>query len=287
MPELPEVETLRRTLVRHRLVGRTLSDVTVAWERTVGGDARSFSETVDGRRVEALSRRGKYLVMTLGGGITILTHLRMSGRLWIEERDAPLTGYERVRVALDDGRELRFHDPRKFGRMLALAHPETVLDALGFEPLEGTVTVRRSHWRAIITRRRAVKALLLDQTLIAGLGNIYTDEALWLASIAPMRRADTLTSPEIESLRRAVERVLERGISNLGTALGDGHANFVLPDGSDRARNQEELAVFRRTGQACLRCGAPIVRTAVAGRSTHYCPLCQRTTAPIRRASSS
>ena len=276
MPELPEVETVRRTLIRHGITGRTIVSVDVRWPRTVGGDEALFSSLVRDRTILALTRRGKYLVFHLTDGMFLLMHLRMSGRTWIVEKTHTLSGYERVIFRLDDDRELRFHDPRKFGRVTATVRPNEVLNRLGFEPLEGDEETRRTLWSHLRGRRRIVKSLLLDQHAIAGSGNIYTDEALWRASIHPLRNSATLTTDEIEELRRAVEFVLERGIRNLGTALGRGHANFVLPDGSERARNQEELAVFRRTGHPCPRCGTTIVRTVVSQRSTHFCPSCQR-----------
>lgn len=287
MPELPEVETVRRRLVDDGIVGRRIDKAIVAWPRTVGGDPETFDRVILGRRIDEPRRRGKYLRFPLDDGSSLLVHLRMSGRLWIATSDSPLTGYERVRLRLDDHRELRFHDPRKFGRMLPLPSTEHQFASLGFEPLEGTESERIEAWKHITSRRRMIKSLLLDQSEIAGLGNIYTDEALWLARIAPDRRANQLSPTEVETLRHAVERVLNQGINNFGTALGTGLGNFILPDGSDQARNQDELSVFRRTGYPCTRCGTTIERIIVAGRSTHLCPQCQRTTVPIRRDSSS
>lgn len=287
MPELPEVETVRRTLARHGIVGRVITDAVVNWPRSVGGDPSAFVAVTRGHRIADTGRRGKYLLLPLDNGTTILVHLRMSGRLWIDNADAPLSGYERVRLRLEDGRELRFHDPRKFGRMQVTNRAEIVLADMGFEPLEGSEVLRRDAWRSMTRRRKMIKALLLDQRAIAGLGNIYTDEALWLAAIAPDRRADTLSESQRETLRVSVENVLIQGIENFGTALGEGKANFILPDGSERARNQENLAVFHRTGKPCPRCGARIDRIVVAGRSTHICPRCQPVTDAIRRDSSS
>lgn len=287
MPELPEVETVRRRLIHDGVAGRRILRTIVSWPRSVGGDPRAFDMEVRGRRIGVPRRRGKYLWFPLDDGSSVLVHLRMSGRLWIAASDSPRTGYERVRLELDDHREIRFHDPRKFGRVLAVPLVQEALRSLGFEPLEGSESARRLAWATIAKRHRMIKALLLDQTAIAGLGNIYTDEALWLAGIAPWRRAHTLSSREVEDLREAVERVLNQGIANHGTALGSGLSNFVFPDGSDRAQNQEALSVFRRTGLPCPRCGTGIERIVVAGRSTHFCPRCQPSTVSIKPDSSS
>lgn len=166
---------------------------------------------------------------------------------------------------------LRFHDTRKFGRWRLTQDPETVLSKLGPEPLE---PVRDFHKR-LHAKSRILKPLLLDQTFIAGLGNIYVDEALWEAKIHPQRKSDSLTKSESASLMNAIRKVLKKGIRNLGTSLGHGKANFQLPDG-ESGRNREALNVFRQTGLPCPRCGTNIERIKVGQRSTHICAVCQR-----------
>jgi formamidopyrimidine-DNA glycosylase len=228
--------------------------------------------------VTEIGRRGKYIVVGLDDGATVLIHLRMSGRLYLDPPERPLAGHERVRLMLAGPTgarlELRFHDPRKFGRMLVTRRPESVLDALGVEPL-GPVFDTQFLADAFARRSRRLKPLLLDQTVVAGMGNIYVDEALWEARVHPERAADTLTGGEIDRLVGSIRVVLERGIGNLGTSLGTGRANFVFPGRERNATNQEHLRVFRRTGLPCPRCGAPVQRILVAQRSTHICPRCQ------------
>ncbi len=286
MPELPEVETVVRSLRRQSIVGHRISAVEIGWKNSVGGDPDLFTTRVRGVQLTSIRRRGKYIVIGTDGTQTIVVHLRMSGRLWITPYDHQRSGYERVILTLDDGREIRFHDPRKFGRFLATERPEVITDKLGFEPLGGTIADREDKWRKLAARRRMIKALLLDQHVIAGLGNIYVDEALWQAGIHPARRANDLSEQEVSLLRLAVETVLNLGIQNRGTALGGGLSNFVPADGNERSTNQNYLSVFRRTGQACPRCGETVDRLRVAGRSTHICPRCQPTTEEIRRSSS-
>lgn len=276
MPELPEVHTVVEDLRKAGLVGRRITGATVDWERSIGGNRSVFTATVVGRFIREIRRRGKYIVLPLGPAGTILAHLRMSGRLYLVDSAEPRTGYERVTLTLDPPSELRFYDPRKFGRFIYTENPEETLQRVGVEPLSPTFTAEAFHAIAA-GRRRMVKPLLLDQHVIAGLGNIYADEALWAAQIHPRRRSDTLNRDEAYSLHGAIRAVLRRGISNLGTQLGSGKSNFVLPRNHDgRARNQESLSVFQRTGLPCPRCATPIERIIVGQRSSHVCPVCQR-----------
>lgn len=273
MPELPEVETIRRSLDRLQLAGRAITGATVAWPRSVGGDPDAFCHAIVGSRVVSSGRRGKYLLYTLEPTAVLTIHLRMSGRLYLVPYSEPTTGYERVTLQLDDDRELRFYDPRKFGRMTIAAEAAPGVALLGPEPLEAGFTL--SGFAAELgRRRRAIKPLLLDQSVVAGLGNIYADEALWQAQIHPLCRSDQISDRSAAALHTAVRDVLTRGLRNHGTSLGTGKVNFVFP-GTGYARNQEELQVFRRTGLPCPRCGSTIERIVVAQRSTHLCPVCQ------------
>ena len=276
VPELPEVETTRRQLVEGGLLERTIERVQVQWTPTVGGDAALFSDLIAGRRFVAARRRAKYLLLDLDGGITALCHLRMSGRLACLPADRPESGYERLTLTLAGGLELRFHDPRKFGRFLLEEDADQRLADLAPEPLGDQFTVRHAA-RYLRGRSRMLKPLLLDQrALVAGLGNIYVDEALWLARLHPCAPASSLTRREAEALHNAVRTVIQRGINNLGTSLGRGKTNFKLPSG-DSGANQEQLAVFRRTGANCPRGDEGVVQRLVVGqRSTHICPVCQR-----------
>jgi formamidopyrimidine-DNA glycosylase len=275
MPELPEVETIARDLTAAGIAGRTLTCARVYWPGTIATPSvRDFCRLIASRTVAGVHRRGKFLVFDLAGGGSLLMHLRMSGRLhWIAE-GAPRAAHEHVVLRFADGSELRFHDTRKFGRIYLTADADRILGRLGPEPLEPAFTP--ALFRKMISRRhRRLKPLLLDQAFIAGLGNIYTDEALWEARIHPQRLAAELTPSEARRLHAAIQTVLQRGLKNLGTSLGTGKANFYSV-GRRRGRNRDELKVFRRTGEPCPRCATEIRRIIVGQRSTHVCPNCQQ-----------
>ncbi len=274
MPELPEVETVVNDLRAAGLEGRVLRGVRVRWPRTVAPDTPAqFRRRLHGARITLVRRRAKFIVCELSSGELLLTHLRMTGRLEVVPAAAPHDVHERVIIALDDGRELRFHDPRKFGRMHCAPRTGNALDALGPEPLDTALTARAFQAR-MAASRRMLKPLLLDQTFIAGLGNIYVDEALWRARLHPCRSAAALTSAETRRLLDAIRIVLRRGIRNLGTSLGDGHANFSSAT-RRKGRNQELLRVYQQTGAPCARCATPVTRIVVGQRGTHLCPRCQ------------
>ena len=273
MPELPEVQTTIDNLIASGIIGEQIVGAEVGWPRTVGGDSPAFAAAIRGRRIAALTRRGKYIIFALHAPLWAICHLRMSGRLQLVAASEPREGYERLVLQCATGRELRFVDPRKFGRFLLSTDPALILDKLGPEPLaeEFTAEVLRA---ALAGRRRALKPTLLDQGVIAGLGNIYVDEALFCARLHPLRRADSLAAAEVVTLHDAIQRVLRQGVANLGVSLGNGHSNFRLPNGASGG-NQHALRVFRRTGLPCRRCATPIQRIVVAQRSTHICPRCQ------------
>ena len=275
MPELPEVETVVRDLRASDLVGLRVVNARVLWKRSIATPTWfRFTTEIQGREILDLSRRGKFIVARLSEGFTLLIHLRMSGRLHVAGPSAESSRrtHERVVFSLSDGRELRFSDPRKFGRLWLARDSGGVLEKLGPEPFALTA----AEFSALVSARsRLLKPLLLDQTLIAGIGNIYSDEALWEARLHPRRKSDSLAVQEAATLLRAIQRVLRRGIRNLGTTLGAGKTHFVLPRG-ERGRNQEELNAYGRTGAPCPRCGTPIRRILVGQRSTHFCPTCQR-----------
>jgi formamidopyrimidine-DNA glycosylase len=213
-------------------------------------------------------------VFHVDNGTTLLMHLRMSGHLNLVRANTPRSKHEHVVIRFADGRQLRFHDPRKFGRLQLVEDPQRILNRLGPEPLSSSFTAQNLA-AGLKSRRRLLKPLLLDQKFIAGLGNIYVDEALWEAGLHPCRQACSLALPEIKALHRSIRRVLKRGLKNLGTSLGTGKANFYSVS-RRRGRNSDQLKVFRRTDLACPRCGSPIERIIVGQRSTHLCPKCQR-----------
>ena len=282
MPELPEVETTAR-LLRPQLVGRRFESCEVRWPRTLGGLApRAFATAIEGVRVRSVGRRAKWIVLELGrsrapAGV-LCVHLRMTGRLQIDAADVPPGSWERVRIALDDGRVLRFVDPRKFGRMRYARRPEEVLGDLGPEPLAPEFT---AEWfaDALRARRRLLKPLLLDQTFLAGLGNIYADESLHRAGLHPLGRSERVDDAAAARLRDAIRDVLREAIAREGSSFD---TFYRTPDGRPGSY-QDQFRVYGRTGKACLVCETPIRYMVVAQRGSHLCPRCQPRPRALRR----
>jgi formamidopyrimidine-DNA glycosylase len=275
MPELPEVQTIVNDLNAADLIGVRISGVRVLWSRTVAEPSpKLFCNRMKGRKFSAIRRQGKYLVFETDSEYTMLLHLRMSGRLNLESAGTPRIKHEHVIIKFNDNRQLRFHDTRKFGRIHLINDPVRILGRLGPEPLEKGFTAKVLTDR-LRRHKRLLKPLLLDQAFIAGLGNIYVDEALWDANLHPNRIAATLSMNEIKALHRAIPKVLKRGLKNLGTSLGTGKTNFYSV-ARNRGRNKDELKVFRRTDLPCPRCKTAIERIIVGQRSTHICAKCQK-----------
>jgi formamidopyrimidine-DNA glycosylase len=270
MPELPEVETVVGDL-RERLVGLAVAGVTVSWHRTIARPTvGEFERRVVGRTIQRVSRRAKYIVIELDHDY-LLVHLMMSGRLYVDPAEEPQQAHLRVVLSLDNGQELRFQDTRKFGRMYLVDDLLKVTAGLGPEPLDEDFTVGDFR-RQLAPRRGQLKSLLLNQQFLAGLGNIYADEALFAAQLHPLRRADSLTHAEQARLYDAIRAVLRSAVQGRGTTLSDG--GYMDTFGQAGAY-QASLMVYGRGGDACLRCQTPIERIVVGGRSTHYCPNCQ------------
>ena len=280
MPELPEVETIRRQLAP-LVQGRVIARLQIAdprWCLPLAPEA--VVDAVEGRRVEHLGRRGKYLVWELAGEAFLIMHLRMTGTLLYDP--PPGTLYERVRFALDDGHELRFCDPRRFGTgelaLGAAARDAFFAARLGLEPLDGELT--GAALRGMARGRRApVKAFLLDQRRIAGVGNIYADEALFRARIHPLRPAGALTGAQWQTLADAVRETLLAGLAAGGATIDD----FRHADGVAGAF-QNEFLVHRRQGDPCPVCGSPVVKFVAGGRGTYACEKCQPRSRVRRRA---
>ncbi len=282
MPELPEVETVVRDL-RPLITGATIVDATTRWERTLRGmTAQDFADGVAGRRIEAVGRRAKQIVVDLSGGAFLTIHLKMTGQLFVVPEGGPEDPYVRLVLSLEDGREIRFRDIRKFGKigLYGADATATAVDpfaAIGPEPLADayTVAVFRKRLRA---RKGRLKPLLLDQTFVAGVGNIYADEALWAARLHPLRTARTLRPADERRLWLEIRRILAEAVIRRGSSIDD----YTAPNGDGEM--QDHLAVYQRTGEPCLRCGRPIRRIVVGGRATHFCSWDQRLPAVDRPA---
>jgi formamidopyrimidine-DNA glycosylase len=273
MPELPEVESVRRQL-EPVLIGRSFERVTIDDPRLVRPyEPAEVAAELEGERTVAVERRGKYLVVRFESGRVLLIHLRMTGSLLHAAagslRDDP---HRRAVVTLDDGSDVAYRDVRRFGTWLLLepGEAEPYLTArVGDEPLDALFTAARLGER-LAGRRTSLKAALLDQRTLAGIGNIYADEALWRAKLNPLRPAASLDRAELRRLHRAIRAALEHGLARQGSTLRD----YRLPDGSGGSM-QDEFRVYGRGGEPCDRCGTPISRTHVAGRTTWFCPTCQ------------
>jgi formamidopyrimidine-DNA glycosylase len=277
MPELPEVQTVVDHLNKAHIVGCKITAAQVHWPKTIAGmDSRHFCHAVRGSTIQRITRRGKYIVVDLSEALTMLIHLRMTGRLTLADPAIQRNPHEHVILELDKTSELRFQDTRKFGRVVLTNEPQTVLNQLGPEPLSASFTGKRL-FTMLQGHRRQLKPLLLDQGFIAGLGNIYVDEALWTAGLHPLSISCALDFRDAAALHRAIRRVLRMGINNLGTSLGRGKGNFYSANNRP-GRNADQLNVFRRTGKACPRCKTAIERIIVAQRSSHICPRCQTPT---------
>jgi formamidopyrimidine-DNA glycosylase len=272
VPELPEVETIRRDLLPV-VVGRTIVE---AW---VSPNAprliqlltvEEFCRQIAGRRIEDISRRGKYLLFHLDNDLRWAVHLRMTGRLLYEKSACPETPYLRATFRLDDDSWLCFVDLRKFGTMWLVDEESLVTAKLGPDALSEEFTP--AYLQAVLKRRSApVKAALLDQQAMAGIGNIYADEALFLAGISPKRAANSISKPRVARLHSAIRETLEVALGDRGSSFRD----YLDPSGREGGHHLK-VKVFRRTGLPCYVCGTEIKRVRLGGRSTHLCPKCQR-----------
>ncbi len=268
MPELPEVETVVRA-IRPKIQQRTITNYANDWPRRVTThDPAALRDQIVGQRVENVVRRAKFIIVELTHDYLIL-HLRMSGHLSVVSAETPPDPYVHDVFTLDNGDELRFRDVRKFGTVGLYSTLEALEAKLGPEPLEDSFTADVLQER-IGKRKTKLKPLLLDQSFVAGIGNIYADEALFAAGIDPRRTADTLTREDIRKLHAAIRHVLQLGIEREGASID----TYVKPDG-EKGDMQNAVLVFRRTGSPCYTCGTPIERIKLAQRSTHFCPNCQ------------
>ncbi len=270
MPELPEAETIVRGLAPH-LVGVRIARVRLSRPDVVHAGRSTLSRALRGRIVQTIHRRGKRIALRLSPHGSLVFALGMSGRLTLATVDQPVLRHTHLRVVFDNDAELRFCDPRRFGGIWFFNRPQSDGQPpplrLGPEPLG----IKLSQFRSLVRRRRQIKALLLDQHTLAGLGNIYCDEALHRARIHPQTRAADLNDAEVGALWRAIRNVLRAAIRAGGSTISD----FRSADGSE-GYFQVRHRVYGRTGQPCRSCRTPIERQITAGRSTHFCPTCQR-----------
>lgn len=282
MPELPEVETVRRGLTR-LVQGATIDHVEVRYPKMVTPDRDEFTAELIGRQIEAVDRRGKYLLFRFSGGVTMVSHLRMEGKYDVQPEGSPVTKHTHVIFHLTDDRELRYTDTRKFGRMQLVPTGEEgdrmpSLGKLGPEPTEATLTLAYMV-RIFGKSHKVVKPFLLDQTKIAGLGNIYVDEVLWLSKINPLTPADELTRDQLASLRESIIAEMKMAIEGHGTTVHSFSTAF-----GEAGQFQNHLHVYGREGEPCERCGTIIEKIKVAQRGTHFCPTCQPLPAVAREA---
>lgn len=288
MPELPEVETVRRDL-EARIIGRTITSCWIAPDapRLVQiMTPEDFCRQLSARRVAGLRRRGKYLIVDLDDERAWVIHRRMSGNILYRTPDDPPDEYVRARFLLDDGHELRWTDLRKFGTMWLVEDATMVMESLGPEPLEAEFTPESLRARAE-KRSAPIKSVLLDQTVLAGMGNLYTDEALHYAHVHPLRPANRLKRADWERIHAGVIKALRMGIEARGSSLGTTLRDHINVDGAP-GRNQQTVQAYGREHEPCFSCGTPMRRIKIVGRSSVFCPRCQpapRTAATRRRAS--
>jgi len=266
MPELPEVQTIVTSLRPH-LIGERFERVRLLRQDILTPPGLPLRFHLEGKIVADISRRGKKIIISLDGGERFFIHLGMTGRLTIEKSNDPMQKHTHLVLELSERRELRFHDPRRFGGIWWLGRDGAHDDKMGPEPLE----MRSTELKERLARtRRAVKTALLDQSLVAGLGNIYVDEALHAAKIHPLTPANELSSIQVSKLNRAIKSVLKRALLHKGSTLRD----YRNVDGTPGAF-QKVHRVYDRAGQPCLICRTPIQRIVIGGRSSHFCPACQ------------
>lgn len=270
VPELPEVETIVRNLRRGTdcapsLIGQTVQSARLLWERTLEEpDSQSFETLLPGQLILEIGRRAKFLVFTLSESILVI-HLRMSGDLRVEPSELPLAKHDRLVLDFESGYRLSFNDTRKFGRVWLVSDTHSLFAPLGPEPDDPKLTPGTFH-EMLQSKKRAIKPLLLDQHFLAGLGNIYTDEALFSAGINPLQKSETIDPESAARLLEAIRLTLAYGIEANGASI-----DWVYRGGDF----QNHFQVYQQTNNPCPRCGQPINKTTVGQRGTHFCPHCQ------------
>jgi formamidopyrimidine-DNA glycosylase len=265
MPELPEVETIKNELAPY-VIGRAVSGVSLFDERIVRSPAKEFCSRLIGQKITGVGRRGKYLIFSLSSGQALIIHLKMTGSLWLKDPEK----FVRAVIGLDDGTSIYFRDPRKFGIMWLTDDKESVGGRLGPEALGEGFSAKVLAER-LKKRKAPIKALLCDQSLVAGIGNMYADEALFRAKIHPIRAGGSLTAKEVKRLYKAIREVLRAGISEKGASTD----TYFRPSG-EKGTAHSRFRVAHRRGESCPVCGTPLERIAVRNRGSYFCPRCQK-----------
>ena len=272
MPEMPEVETVRRTLLP-LIKGKTIKEVTVWYPKIITGDAKEFARQLTGKKIENIDRYAKYLLIRLSNNLTIVSHLRMEGKYRLVKINTKKDKHDHVQIVFKDNSALRYNDVRKFGRMQLIKtgteREKTGIGKLGVEPNSTAFTVSYLQ-NGLARKKKNIKNTLLDQSIVAGLGNIYVDEVLWETKIHPLSQANTIPAEKISQLHDNINSLIELAIAERGTTI-----HTYLDANGKTGGFQKMLQVYGHKGEPCVRCGTPLEKIKVNGRGTTFCPKCQ------------
>ncbi|MBI0110704.1 MULTISPECIES: bifunctional DNA-formamidopyrimidine glycosylase/DNA-(apurinic or apyrimidinic site) lyase [Lactobacillus] len=272
MPEMPEVETVRRTLLP-LIKGKTIKEVTVWYPKIITGDAKEFKQQLVGKKITTIDRYAKYLLIRLSGNLTVVSHLRMEGKYRLVKINTKKDKHDHVQIVFSDNSALRYNDVRKFGRMQLIKtgteKEKTGISKLGAEPNSAAFTVSYLQ-NGLARKKKNIKNTLLDQSVVAGLGNIYVDEVLWETKIHPLSQANTIPAEKVAQLHDNINSLIELAIAERGTTI-----HTYLDANGKTGGFQKMLQVYGHKGEPCVRCGTPLEKIKVNGRGTTFCPKCQ------------
>ena len=272
MPEMPEVETVRRTLLP-LIKGKTIKEVTVWYPKIITGDAKEFKQQLVGKKITTIDRYAKYLLIRLSGNLTVVSHLRMEGKYRLVKINTKKDKHDHVQIVFSDNSALRYNDVRKFGRMQLIKtgteREKTGISKLGAEPNSAAFTVSYLQ-NGLARKKKNIKNTLLDQSVVAGLGNIYVDEVLWETKIHPLSQANTIPAEKVAQLHDNINSLIELAIAERGTTI-----HTYLDANGKTGGFQKMLQVYGHKGEPCVRCGTPLEKIKVNGRGTTFCPECQ------------
>ncbi|WLS99871.1 bifunctional DNA-formamidopyrimidine glycosylase/DNA-(apurinic or apyrimidinic site) lyase [Lactobacillus helsingborgensis] len=272
MPEMPEVETVRRTLLP-LIKGKTIKEVTVWYPKIITGDAKEFIRQLVGKKITTIDRYAKYLLIRLSGNLTVVSHLRMEGKYRLVKINTKKDKHDHVQIVFSDNSALRYNDVRKFGRMQLIKtgteKEKTGISKLGAEPNSAAFTVSYLQ-NGLARKKKNIKNTLLDQSVVAGLGNIYVDEVLWETKIHPLSQANTIPAEKVAQLHDNINSLIELAIAERGTTI-----HTYLDANGKTGGFQKMLQVYGHKGEPCVRCGTPLEKIKVNGRGTTFCPKCQ------------